>query len=818
MASPSPSCSPSSSAVTILIPGKSVLKRPPPMQTGIFSRIKGYHISSINPPLTPALKDENREIEEREAERWRRVVRGNSIGPNETEDWWNLDKVESFYRKCCSSRAEESDPAISAAFKRPSGTNPRSVDLSGVQLTPTFAAILSDVFMIEWGLRKECELKIVLHALLILGTLVFLSVASNRRLKTPAFEVPGLYALKANSPRCLDLSQRNPDKKAVDYTAVSLTTVPEPGLTSLHLDYCSLRVPALDVAINVRTSSNFDQVWQPELFVIRPFATSLLRHKRINATGAVALALMIRDHPDVVPTTPNSSTFPSQGSIISSPPSSPIPPFAHPPPPSSVTRTGPVLPPPRLLSTMPPQTTYAPHGDVTTRHLAPNTVPQRSKGGLHPNGTAHRHDDRPSAALPDEVRALDALPRLGALRTLDLRGNDLRNEVTYLAQVLNLSENRLDVQCLMAKTSDISRNPYSGPGLEGSQPLRTAFTLNNALKGPFLSSTNTTSPGAIALAEFLPGSISLLHLDLTDNNLDIAAVMALSSGLKANHTMGCLDVNIPRDDEEFAECLVICTNNAEIESRAHTLLSLIENSVNTPRSISVASSGVSSQTLASPADQDLVQQAKCRLTDVILPEELLDLSDKLNSAVAQLSSAPSSRSLHFPDAIYENPADVSEDDTPLTPKVYKGKGRAEPEPGKVLSTTFMMTEDEVEDDNILLCEEDRISVPSPVVRSKSWVEEEGEIFQKGAVLLGPEEMEGECAGADLRLEVTSPLPGEPLRPPPLLHISRTRSTSSNRSTGDLHSPNSPASPAPPASPASRPCPGSFSASPPPEPR
>jgi hypothetical protein len=73
-----------------------------------------------------------------------------------------------------------------------------------------------------------------------------------------------------------------------------------------------------------------------------------------------------------------------------------------------------------------PIITSSPQGGVTTRHLAPNTGPQRSEGGLHPNGTAHRHDDGPSAALLDKVRALDALPRLGALRTLDLRGNDLR--------------------------------------------------------------------------------------------------------------------------------------------------------------------------------------------------------------------------------------------------------------------------------------------------------------------------------------------------------------------------------------------------------
>lgn len=38
-------------------------------------------------------------------------------------------------------------------------------------------------------------------------------------------------------------------------------------------------------------------------------------------------------------------------------------------------------------------------------------------------------------------------------------------------------------------------------------------------------------------------------------------------------------------------------------------------------------------------------------------------------------------------------------------------------------------------------------------RSRIWVEEEGEVFRKGTVLLGPEEMEGEYAGEELRKEV-----------------------------------------------------------------
>lgn len=68
------------------------------------------------------------------------------------------------------------------------------------------------------------------------------------------------------------------------------------------------------------------------------------------------------------------------------------------------------------------------------------------------------------------------------------------------------------------------------------------------------------SAGAIALAEFLPESVSLLHLDLTMNTLDLAGVMALSSGLKANHVMRCMDLNIPPDDEEMARYVTLLSH------------------------------------------------------------------------------------------------------------------------------------------------------------------------------------------------------------------------------------------------------------------
>lgn len=128
-------------------------------------------------------------VEEKEAERRRRVVRRNSVNssvpePSESEEWWHIDQVESFYRECSIGREDTPDPAVSAAFKVwPSSLIPvtcmraavneivsqhaaspdsRTLDLSGVQITISSATILSDVFTIEWGLRKlilkECNL------------------------------------------------------------------------------------------------------------------------------------------------------------------------------------------------------------------------------------------------------------------------------------------------------------------------------------------------------------------------------------------------------------------------------------------------------------------------------------------------------------------------------------------------------------------------------------------------------------------------------------------------------------------------------------
>ncbi|PPR00680.1 hypothetical protein CVT24_000968 [Panaeolus cyanescens] len=934
------SCPPSSSAVTIPVPGKSILKRPPPPQPSLFTRFTRflpnqaqtqqpppeddakplkrahfilpeiaiiYPISSVNPPSTPTLKEEKRVIEDREAERRKRVVRGSpsSPGGNDSDNWWPMDRVETFYRECCAGCEEEPDPAITVALRTASSTNPRTVDFSGVQLTFTSSSILSDVFSIEWGLRKlvfrECDLddhilKPILHALLIPATLTFLSVASNRRLKAAAFRLIGAYVKKAKSLQFLDLSQNSLDKKSIEYIVAALETAPEPGLVSLRLDDCQLRPPALETLCRaVRTSS---------------LKNISLRHNKISAGGGVALALMIRDYPDVVPAplspapsstsaTPTSSATSSPTTSVSnlslaSPPGTPT--IALPSPLSI--RAGPVLPPPRHPGSAPAmQTTYTPYipksrrgratpttatnplsptgqhipiitssaqGGVTARHPTPGSA-------THVNGDGHRHNTGPSAALLDKVRALDSLPRLGALRTLDLKGNDLRNGVTYLAQVLkrnrtlkvlNLSENKLDVQCLVMiaealkynsclETLDLNKNPCAGPGLEGIQSLRTAFTLNTALKRLFLSSTGMTSAGAIALAEFLPESTSLLHLDLTLNNIDIAGVMALSSGLRANHVMRCLDLNIPPGDEEFArmcrDILNSCVRNTQEAERLTSekavsgrglgkgVWNMIEESelaksikldeekksesdvvVRARTCISqlaVALERLNSESPPTPTSADSPQLSEVlpkarsitvELTTLIQEtedpsrlEDLLGINDQLlallkktprgirpnltiqglgltfdDSANAQddgdgkLDGLPhlngqASNGNHSATSTIES--DEDEDLlTPTTPKVDKGKRKAEPEePEMILSPkTFMMADSEGPDEEERYREGD---VTSPTDRSRSWVAEEGEVFRKGTVLLGPEEMEGEYAGEELRKELLEAMVE---RPPP----------------------------------------------------
>lgn len=120
--------------------------------------------------------------------------------------------------------------------------------------------------------------------------------------------------------------------------------------------------------------------------------------------------------------------------------------------------------------------------------------------------------------------------------------------------------------------------------------------------------------------------------------------------------------------------------------------------------------------------------------------------------------------------------DELEEEIPVTPRIDKGKGRAEPEPEEpppVLSPTLLMPDydfEYAEPTESLLGQVESIVSPTDryvhfsqmqlsktlivlIRSSRSWVTEEGEVFRKGAVLLTPEEMEGEYDSEDLRREV-----------------------------------------------------------------
>lgn len=81
-----------------------------------------YPIMSSNPPHTPNIKEEKRNIELKEAERRRRIVRSSSVtsvnGENkEEDDWWSMDKVETFYKECCIGREEAVNPIVTTALR-----------------------------------------------------------------------------------------------------------------------------------------------------------------------------------------------------------------------------------------------------------------------------------------------------------------------------------------------------------------------------------------------------------------------------------------------------------------------------------------------------------------------------------------------------------------------------------------------------------------------------------------------------------------------------------------------------------------------------
>ncbi|BEI85076.1 hypothetical protein CcaverHIS002_0504770 [Cutaneotrichosporon cavernicola] len=573
-------------------------------------------------------------------------------------EYWSSMRLIKLYESACRGREEKPRLGIVRALQAiPAHPKPRLVHLV-LHDTPReslshpapytlehplnryAAEALADVLAVEWSLgdlrlergviEAEEALKPILHALLVSGTLPSLSLAGNKKIKAGGWQLVAVFLKRARSLKFIDLSETSWDKRGIDYLVQAFNSseapgergpngsrapTPQPGeeapggdprnqygpflatapllkdvdvdalpsaVQSLRLDNCYMRSGVLDALASGIRSSELRHI--------------SLRNNRIGPLGAVSLAVMIRDYPD----TSAFGTLSGAGTEL---------PYA-----ARQRKTLPELPPddPNL----PPVPALSSTGGVTTRvdpegykpppaPKHPLVMPGGGYSAMQESASFSLNSSAvegklsapefggASLALQRSVRALDGVERIGRLVTLDLKSNDIRNGVTYIAQVLkrnrtlrvlNVSDNKLDAAGLVAlaealkynstlETLDVSSNPCCGPSLVAIAALRASFTLNSSLKRLFLQDTGLTTEGAIDLAEFIPENHSLLHLDVTANPaIGTAGLLALASGLKSNNVVRCLDVSIPPNDPNLAELsqsiLQSCIRNTELAATA----------------------------------------------------------------------------------------------------------------------------------------------------------------------------------------------------------------------------------------------------------
>ncbi|ORY87461.1 hypothetical protein BCR35DRAFT_317717 [Leucosporidium creatinivorum] len=615
---------------------------PPPLSVAELKRVRFrmaslkvvYPINGPNGPLAPW----EEAITKKRINMEHRALAHKSLEGGESKGWTG-EALSRLYAECCRTREEKGIERVKRAFKDNPRTPPKVLDLSNELLSHGAVEALADLLSVDWGLKKlvleSCglddeSLRPLLHALLVSGSIPTVSLANNKRIKAKGWKLIAVFVRKARFLRYLDVSENTIDKRTADHLVQALTPhlappPPTSGAEEVESEEPSKEKEKEKIEGEVEEGDE-SEVEDPEpLFTVAPLlkrddeapeaatvlsirlencglkgqalealahgvrASSLkhisIRRNRINPLGAVALAIMIRDYP--LPTDAHHDPSPLH------PSTPPLP------------RPNGALPSPSLAQSQSQsqsansvsarqslQAPYVRKSLPSSRSNSPTPAPTSEENGKGGGGgeaaEKEREQWRNSEARNKLRRQIEELPRTGSLLTLDVKGNDIRNGVLYIAQVLkrnrtlkvlNLSENKIDMQGLVSiaealkfnstlETLDMSLNPCCGPGLEGITSLRSAITINSNLKRVFLNSTDLSSEGAIALAEFLPEATSLIHLDLTGNfDIDIAGVLALSVSVKMNDTLRCLDLNIPPNDPDFArlsqEILQCCIRNTE---------------------------------------------------------------------------------------------------------------------------------------------------------------------------------------------------------------------------------------------------------------
>ncbi|KAJ9103242.1 hypothetical protein QFC21_002665 [Naganishia friedmannii] len=530
-----------------------------------------YPISSTNPPWSDKMVQDRLKVEEEAT----KVMRS-SAGPT----FWDGGKLGELYDIACQGREESARAGIKEAlsvmqrFDKPgdrqllltSAPTPTSAAAKTSPRTTAFihvdpplgkyaAQAFADVLSIRWGLSKlalqdgilenDESLKPILHALLVSGTLPHLSLSGNRKLRSPGWRMVAAFIRKARNLRFLDLSSNNLDKRSIEYLALALrqATIPEftdvaPAalLESKHsatdeasddeeqnygpIPHVSLTTMLKDTRTDTAESSLELQTLRLDDCNLRAVSIDLLaqsirkselrnlslRQNRISNLGTVAIATMIRDWPDDTATGRN--------------------PFG------TTERHGATV----LFS--------------ETDHQADS---EDDQGQFH-------HPAEYPLSIPSSLTP----QRLGQLVTLDLKKNDIRGGVNYIAQVLkrnqhlkvlNLSENRIDAAGLASLAEALI------------VALRHTFPANTTLRRLFLNDTQMGDEAAIAMAEALSDATHLLHIDLTDNNVTLAGAMALAGSLRSNTSIRCLDLTIPQNDADLSEIsqsiLQSCIRNTE---------------------------------------------------------------------------------------------------------------------------------------------------------------------------------------------------------------------------------------------------------------
>ncbi|TIB79236.1 hypothetical protein E3Q23_00342 [Wallemia mellicola] len=515
--------------------------------------------------------------------------------------YWTNDNARALielYRDSCRMREESPRMELVEQLRTSASMrSTRSLDLSGLHLSREAVEPLADVLSVDWGLQRliledagltDDSMKPILHALLISGSLPWLSLANNKSVKEKGWKYLSVFIRRAHHLAYVDLSENVIDKKSAECIMAALArqnlrhddqNVPREAqeTENHHVSSESPLIPSPALLRSTHTESSLSTIRLEgctfKSGALEAIAQGLknsalmhlsLRRNKISPNGVVSIALMLKDYADA----PVNTTDPFSRS-------------------SNVPTRG-------LLSSFKSQQTGAeddapvvssPSGSVTTRKIPATTIA--------PNGDIPQ-EQFSSPRLEDSQDRLDLGSQhllrhdIGSgLITLDLKGNDIRSGVNYIAtvlkrnktlKVLNLSENRIDYHGLLSlsealkhnhtlETLDLSKNPCCGPESDGITSLRTSFTVNSNMKRLFLADTQMQSEGAIALAEFLPEARTLLHIDLTENDLTMSGLLALSVAVKMNESLRCLDISIPINDPEMArlsqDILQSCIRNTE---------------------------------------------------------------------------------------------------------------------------------------------------------------------------------------------------------------------------------------------------------------